>query len=133
MALINKWGIIIISLLLTFLSCQLDEGKRIENNLNPNIILIYLDDMGYGDLECYGHPLIKTPNINSIADLGIRFTSFYAPSAVCTPSRAGLLTGRYPVRNAPFNFGPESKTGLPLSETTLAEVLKDAGYKTAVF
>ena len=95
------------------------------------MIIIYLDDLGYGDLECYGHPLIKTPNINQLARSGMRFTSFYAPSAVCTPSRAGLLTGRYPVRNAPFNFGPESKTGLPLSEITLANMLGEAGYQTA--
>lgn len=96
----------------------------------PNIILIFMDDMGYGDLACYGHPLIKTPNLNELADGGIRFTSFYAPSSVCTPSRAGLLTGRYSVRNAPYNFGPESTNGLPLSEKTIADILKGAGYQT---
>ena len=98
----------------------------------PNILLIFMDDMGYGDLECYGNPLIKTPNLNKLAEGGIRFTSFYAAAAVCTPSRAGLLTGRYPVRNAPHNFGPESTNGLPLSEITLAQVLKEAGYRTGI-
>ena len=98
----------------------------------PNILLIFMDDMGYGDLECYGNPVIRTPHINQLAEEGIRFTSFYAAAAVCTPSRAGLLTGRYPVRNAPHNFGPESTNGLPLSETTIAQVLKDAGYRTGI-
>ena len=90
-----------------------------------------MDDLGYGDLECYGNPLIKTPNLNKMALEGLRFTSFYAPAPVCTPSRAGVLTGRYPVRNAPYNFGPESESGLPLTEVTIADILKDAGYKTA--
>jgi arylsulfatase A len=93
--------------------------------------MVFMDDMGYGDLSSYGHPTIKTPHLDAMADRGIRFTSFYAPAAVCTPSRSGLLTGKYPVRNARRNFGPESKTGLLLSETTIAEVLKGKGYKTA--
>jgi arylsulfatase A-like enzyme len=97
----------------------------------PNIILVFMDDMGYGDLECYGNPVIRTPHLNQMANDGIRFTSFYAPGPVCTPSRAGLLTGRYPLRNAPNNFGPESEKGLPLSEVTIANVLGDAGYETA--
>jgi arylsulfatase A len=120
----------VLTVVLFFFSCNTEKHESPENK-KPNIILIYMDDMGYGDLECYGHPLIKTPHLNQLASEGIRFTSFYAPAAVCTPSRAGLLTGRYPVRNAPFNFGPESTTGLPVSEITIADVLKEAGYTTA--
>ena len=112
--------------MITVLSC--DQKIKTER---PNIILIFMDDMGYGDLECYGNPVIKTPNLNKMAQEGNRFTSFYAPAPVCTPSRAGVLTGRYPVRNAPYNFGPESKTGLPLTEVTIADVLKESGYRTA--
>ncbi len=88
--------------------------------------------MGYGDLGCYGHPNNKTPNIDNMADEGIRLTSFYAVAPVCTPSRAGLLTGRYPIRNIPTNCGPSSpEKGLPVSEVTIANILKDAAYKTA--
>lgn len=97
----------------------------------PNILLIYMDDMGYGDLECYGHPTIQTPNLNALAHGGVRFTQFYAPATVCTPSRAGLLTGRYPVRHTPHNFGPESEKGMPLDEQTIAQVLREVGYRTA--
>lgn len=133
MKFINKWRILTAGMLLLCSACQKETAtnEAVEAIAQPNVVLIYLDDLGYGDLECYGHPSIKTPNINQLADGGIRFTSFYAPAAVCTPSRAGLLTGRYPVRNAPYNFGPESTTGLPLSETTIADILKGAGYKTA--
>ena len=127
---INR-NIFLFLVIILFFSCDTEKQETTQNNRKPNIILIYMDDMGYGDLECYGHPLIKTPNINQLANGGIRFTSFYAPAAVCTPSRAGLLTGRYPVRNAPFNFGPESTTGLPVSEITIADVLKEADYTTA--
>jgi arylsulfatase A-like enzyme len=95
-----------------------------------NIIIVFADDMGYGDLSCYGHPNIKTANLDKMADEGIRFTSFYSAASVCTPSRAALLTGRYPIRNSPHNFGPESKDGLPLNEITLANILNDIGYKT---
>ena len=101
-----------------------------QNENRPNVVLVFVDDLGYGDLSCYGHPNIITKHIDQMASEGIRFTSFYAAASVCTPSRAALLTGRYPIRNAPFNFGPESKNGLDPTEITLAELLKDQGYST---
>lgn len=100
----------------------------------PNIIVILTDDMGYGDLSINGSALIKTPKIDSIAHSGINFTSFYASASLCSPSRAGLLTGRYPVRSgmAAGVVVEGSETGLPLEEITLAELLLDAGYRTAM-
>ncbi|WP_242083800.1 sulfatase [Aestuariivivens sediminis] len=127
----KKIALLFLVTLVSLLSCN-DTVKKDDPVQPPNIILVYMDDMGYGDLECYGNPIIKTPNLNKMAREGIKFTSFYAPSSVCTPSRAGLLTGRYPVRNAPNNFGPESTTGLPLSEVTIADVLKESGYATGI-
>ena len=97
----------------------------------PNFIILFADDMGYGDLGCYGSPNIRTPNLDRMAEEGIRFTSFYVAAPVCTPSRVGLLTGRYPVRaGLPNNLGPDSKGGLPLTEITMAQMLKQRGYKT---
>lgn len=98
----------------------------------PNFIVLFADDMGYGDLSCYGHPNIQTPNLDKLAAEGVRFTSGYAAASVCTPSRVGLLTGRYAKRaGLPRNLGPESVGGLPLSEITIAQHLKGHGYKTA--
>lgn len=98
----------------------------------PNILLIYVDDLGYGDLGSYGHPVIQTPNIDSLAAEGLRFTSNYSPSALCSPSRAGLLTGRTPYRTGIKSWIPEdSGVYLRDAEITLAEVLRDAGYATA--
>lgn len=98
----------------------------------PNILLIYVDDLGYGDLGSYGHPVIHTPNIDSLAADGLRFTSNYSPSALCSPSRAGLLTGRTPYRTGIKSWIPQN-SGVYLRdrEITLAEVLRDAGYATA--
>jgi arylsulfatase A-like enzyme len=98
----------------------------------PNIVLIYVDDLGYGDLGSYGHPILKTPNIDSLAADGLRFTSNYSPSALCSPSRAGLLTGRTPYRTGIKSWIPEdSGVYLRAKEITLAEILKAAGYDTA--
>ncbi len=97
----------------------------------PNFIILFADDLGYSDLACFGHPTIRTPNLDRMAAEGVRLTSFYCAAPVCTPSRAGLLTGRYPVRaGQPNNLGPDSKGGLPLSEITLAQALKQRGYRT---
>ena len=76
----------------------LDCNKQISQNNRPNFIIFFADDMGYGDLDCYGHPNIRTPNLNQMASEGVRLTSFYSTASVCTPSRVALLTGRYPVR-----------------------------------
>ncbi len=97
----------------------------------PNFVVLFADDMGYGDLSCYGHPTIRTPNLDRMAEEGMRFTSFYAAASVCTPSRVGLLTGRYPVRaGQPNNTGPDTVGGLPLNETLLPQILKPRGYRT---
>jgi len=99
----------------------------------PNIIIIYTDDLGYGDLGCYGHPIIQTPNIDQLASEGLRLTQHYAPSALCSPSRAALLTGRTPYRTGVESWIPED-TGIYLhkQETTIAELLKEKGYATAI-
>jgi len=96
----------------------------------PNIVLIYCDDLGYGDLGCYGSG-IRTPNLDRMAAEGIRFTHFYSGNPVCSPSRAALLTGRYPTRvGVPRVLNPKDTTGLPDSEVTLAQLLKARGYAT---
>lgn len=97
----------------------------------PNIIILFADDLGYGDLSCYGHPTIHTPQLDKMAAQGMRFTQFYSASPVCTPSRAALLTGRLPIRSGMnFVLFPQSKGGLPATEITVQEALKRAGYRT---
>jgi arylsulfatase A-like enzyme len=96
----------------------------------PNIVILLADDLGYGDLGCYGHPTIRTPNLDRMAAEGLRFTQYYA-WCYCTPSRAALLTGRLPVRSGMNRvLGPQSTGGIPDREITLAEALKARGYAT---
>src|SRR5688572_5117886 len=102
----------------------------------PNIVLIVTDDQGWGDVGCYGAKELETPNLDALAKSGVRFTQFYAAAPLCSPSRAAILTGRYPQRigltgNAASQRGKEG--GLPASEVTMAEMFKAAGYATGHF
>src|SRR5690242_12749371 len=102
-------------------------------NRPPNIVLIFADDLGYGDLGCYGSKN-PTPNLDRMAREGVRFTQFCVPQAVCSASRAALLTGCYPNRvSIQGALPPRSKTALHHNETTIAEVLKTRGYATAIY
>ncbi len=103
---------------------------------SPNFIIIFTDDMGYGDVGTYGHPTIRTPYLDQMANEGQKWTQFYVGASVCTPSRAALMTGRLPIRSGMCSnrnrvLFPNSRNGLPQSEITLAEQLKKAGYSTA--
>ena len=94
--------------------------------------MILCDDLGYGDLACYGHPHIKTPHLDKLATQGMRLTSCYAAAPVCSPSRAGMLTGRTPNRSGVYNWIPGNHVmHLRKDEVTVAGMLKASGYDTA--
>jgi len=100
----------------------------------PNIILIFMDDLGYGDLSCYGALQYRTPNLDKLASEGVRFTNFLSAQAVCSASRAALMTGCYPNRvGISGALFPNAKVGLNPDETTIAELLKEKGYSTGIF
>jgi len=108
------------------------------SSTQPNVIVIFTDNLGYGDLGCYGHPVHRTPNIDAMAREGMRFTDFYVTAGVCTPSRASLLTGCYSQRVDMHVSGighavlqPVAAKGLNPDEITIAEVLREQGYSTA--
>ena len=98
----------------------------------PNVVLIFADDQGTVDANCYGSSDLYTPNMDRLAREGVRFTQFYVGAPVCSPSRASMLTGRYPQR-AELATNAWGSRGLPSRQVTIAEMLKDAGYKTAIF
>jgi len=108
-------------------------GSRAADAPRPNVVFVLADDLGHGDLSSYGASDLATPHIDRLAREGLRFTDFYAAANTCSPSRAALLTGRYPLRSGVnavlFHDTPE---GLPESELTLPELLRDAGYQTAM-
>ncbi|HEY4260251.1 MAG TPA: sulfatase [Schlesneria sp.] len=100
----------------------------------PNVVIIYADDLGYADLECFGSPSADTPHLNRMAAQGRKFTSFYVAQAVCSASRAALLTGCYPNRiGIQGALGPAAANGINSDETTIAELLKGRGYATAIY
>jgi len=112
-------------------SCNSEKEKQ-----KPNVIIIMADDLGYGDLSCYGSETIQTPNIDSLSEHGLTFTDYHSNGSVSTPTRAALLTGRYQQRSGLegviYVRGETRQTGMSPSEVTFAEVLKDAGYTTGI-
>lgn len=128
---IASWKWIVASVIFSFAS-----NACVYSAERPNIIIINCDDMGYGDLSCFGNPTIKTPHLDKMAVEGQKWSSFYVSSSVSSPSRAGLLTGRLGVRNGMYGdkrgvLFPDSPGGLPSEEITIPELLKKVGYHTA--
>ncbi|HEX6848262.1 MAG TPA: sulfatase [Chitinophagaceae bacterium] len=121
---------------LAFLICLSFSRKadcQSQTKRTPNVVLILTDDMGYGDLECYGGFPYHTPNINKLANQGMRFTNFYVAQATCSASRSAFLTGCYPNRiGVSGAFSPDNKIALNPEEETIAELLKDNNYKTGM-
>ncbi len=112
--------------------CQ--DATAATSKSTPNFIVILTDDLGYGDIGAFGSQSIDTPNLDSMAEQGAVLTNFYAAANICTPSRAGLLTGRYPIRTGLGHqvIMPNDKRGLPDEEITIAEMLGEHGYRTAL-
>ena len=120
---------------LLFLFTSILSISLFANKNRPNLVIIFADDQGYGDLSCFGSTVIKTPNIDRIAKEGRKFTNFMVASPVCTPSRAALLTGCYPKRVGMHQhvLFPSSTKGLNPKEYTMADHFKSLGYATACF
>lgn len=132
------WGALLIGLLA--LGCASTQEpsvalQQVPLQERPNVVIIFTDDQGYGDLSCYGHQKIRTPNIDRLAEQGARLTDFYVAASVCTPSRAALLTGCYPKRVGMHErvVFPQNDYGLHTDEITLADLLKAQGYATGIF
>ena len=138
--LIHNRNLLIPTLLIIVFSCN-----PAKENIRPNIVFILADDLGYAQLGCYGSDYYKTPHLDKLAENGLRFTNAYAACAVCSPTRASIMTGKYPARlhitdfiagnnrdNYPLSQ-PDWQKFLPLEETTFAEILKKEGYTTAIF
>ncbi|WP_111322283.1 sulfatase family protein [Algoriphagus chordae] len=128
--------LVFLQLLVLFLSFSPLAFSQSKQGDKPNFIIIFTDDQGYGDLGAFGHPTIKTPNIDQMAVEGQKWTSFYVAANVCTPSRSAILTGRMPVRTGMYSnkrrvLFPDSDGGLPAYENTIATLLKKEGYATA--
>lgn len=127
----NKSNILLPVSLLLFATCQ-NQPKQ-EEPQNPNIIVVYLDDLGYGDVGAYGATELKTPNFDKLAEGGVRFTTGYASSATCTPSRYALLTGEYPWRNESARILPGSAPLIiDTTKMTIPKMLKEQGYHTGI-
>ncbi|WP_248723856.1 sulfatase [Seonamhaeicola sp. ML3] len=130
-----KQIIILVIIVAVFFSCSSNkDSNKQKKNGKPNVVLIFIDDMGYGDLGCYGATGFETPNLDQMAANGMTFTNFYAAQPVCSASRAGLLTGCYPNR---IGFSgalfPHHNVGLNSDEWTIAEMFKEQDYATACF
>lgn len=130
-------GLVLTACLVSKMGAAASQGAGIDGLPDrPNFIVIFCDDLGWGDLGCYGHPTIATPSLDRMAAEGTRMTQFYVAASVCTPSRAALMTGRYPLRSGMCGnrrvLFPDSIGGLPDREWTVAEILQHRGYATAM-
>jgi arylsulfatase A len=126
--------------LLSIFLTSINDAIAAEPAPRPNFVVIFVDNLGNGDLGCFGSMLHRTPNIDRLAEEGTKFTGFYVSSGVCTPSRASLMTGCYAQRvgmhvsdTNTAVLRPVSPQGLNPDETTIAEILKQAGYTTGIF
>lgn len=128
------------SILVLGFSCTFKNDKT-KSLKKPNVIIIFIDDMGYGDLSCYGNTIVKTPNIDALANKGVRFTNFYVNSPICSPSRVALNTGTYPMKHKIHSYIAGSKQNesramahyLDPNVSTMADILKQNGYATGHF
>jgi len=119
-------GVLVLAAAAVCLTAASPEGLR-----PPNIVVLLTDDMGYADPSCFGGKAARTPNLDALATSGVKLTNFYSASAVCTPSRAAILTGRYPLRFDIRKHFNDDEVHLPQSAITLPELLRQAGYRTA--
>ncbi len=138
---IIRYPLFIVLLCISLLSCK-EKKKKEEEKKKPNVVFLLVDDMGWKDLACYGSTFYETPNIDRLATMGVKFTNAYTPNPVSSPTRSAIMTGKYPSRvgitdwipgDDPKNrklMGPEDLHELPLEEVTVAEILKEEGYKT---
>lgn len=127
--------VLLVALALLASDVQAQEAQTADTSdvQRPNIVLVFVDDLGYGDVGAFGADLIATPHLDRMASEGAKLTSFFSSANICTPSRAGLMTGRYAIRMglAEGVLFPDDETGLPPEEVTVAEALKEQGYVTA--
>ena len=113
------------------LGCIIGGAGEAAAESRPNVVIFLADDLGWGDLGCYGHPLMHTPHLDAFAQQGVRLTQCYAASAVCSPSRSAILTGRTPYRNGVFTWIQQgSEVHLRTSEVALPKLLREQGYDT---
>ena len=130
-------SVVLPQLLVTLLLCSAIETPlgadailSAETIRRPNVVFLLADDLGYGDLGCFGSQVISTPNLDRLAGQGAKLDQCYAASSNCSPSRAGILTGRSPYRVGMYDFARFKPLHIPVEETTIAELLRDAGYQT---
>src|SRR6476620_10494585 len=133
-AFITGFLLAVCSLMLTVVTTKAATAKSAGKAEQPNIVIIYIDDMGYADIGPFGAKGYATPNLDRMASEGMKFTSFYSAQAVCSASRTALMTGCYPNRlGIGGALAPHSKVGISSNEMTIAQVCKQKGYATAIF
>ena len=128
----KKFNLLILSMCCLLSACKTTGRENMARTETPNILFLLADDLGYGDLSCFGSTDIETPNLDALAAEGMQLRNFYASSGVCTPSRAAILTGRYPIRfDIRQHFRDIMGEYLPVKDVSLPMLLKRHGYHTS--